>query len=207
MSEREDLPGTTGDDTEDDGIFETPLLLDPAGAGLLVVDVQERLWPSIHDREAVGRRILQAIRVAGNLELPILVTEQYVKGLGPTLPEVRAAVSEFGAFDPLEKFDFSCLGEPDFVARLAESGIETLALVGIESHVCVLQTALDALDRGLDVFYIAEATGSRDPAHKAEAVARVRDAGGVIGSVEMFAFEALRSSKHPAFKAVQKVIL
>jgi nicotinamidase-related amidase len=207
MNDREELPAGAADDPEDDVFFEAPLLFDPATTGLLVVDVQERLWPSIHDREAVGRRILQAIRVAGHLELPILVTEQYVKGLGPTLPDVRAAISEFRAFDPLEKFDFSCLGEPDFVARLAESGIETLALVGIEAHVCVLQTALDALDRGLDVFYVAEATGSRDPAHKAEAVARVRDAGGVVGSVEMFAFEALRTSKHPAFRAVQQVIL
>jgi nicotinamidase-related amidase len=207
MSEREDLPETSVDDPEEDVFLEAPLLFDPATAGLLVVDVQERLWPSIHDREAVGKRILQAIRVAGHLELPILVTEQYVKGLGPTLPEVREALAGFGAFDPVEKFDFSCLGEPDFVARLAESGVETLALVGIESHVCVLQTALDALDRGLDVFYIAEATGSRDPAHKAEAIQRVRDAGGTVGSVEMFAFEALRTSKHTAFRAVQKVIL
>lgn len=206
MSERDDCSRTT-DDGLGDELFEAPLLFDPATVGLLVVDVQERLWPSIHGREAVGRRILQAVRVAGHLDLPILVTEQYVKGLGPTLPEVREAVESFCAFEPVEKFDFSCLGEPDFVARLAESGVETLALVGIESHVCVLQTALDAMDRGLDVFYIAEATGSRDPSHKTEAVKRVRDAGGVIGSVEMFAFEALRTSRHPAFKAVQKVIL
>jgi len=207
MNEKHDPTGTDNDGFCDDELFEAPLLFDPATAGLLVVDVQQRLWPSIHEREAVGRRILQAIRVAGYLELPILVTEQYVRGLGPTLPEVREAVESFCAFEPVEKFDFSCLGEPDFVARLAESGVETLALVGIESHVCVMQTALDALDRGLDVFYIAEATGSRDPSHKAEAVARVRDGGGIIGSVEMFAFEAMRTSRHPAFKAVQRVIL
>lgn len=186
---------------------EPSFLFDPDTAGLLVVDVQERLWPFIHDREAVLKRILQAIEVAGRLELPILVTEQYVKGLGPTIPEVRKALEAFDAYRPIEKLAFSCFGEKAFADAFELSGIETLALVGIEGHVCVMQTALEALDREIDVFYVAEAIGSRDPAHKAEAIARVRDAGGVIGSVEMFAFEAMRGSKHPAFRAVQKVIL
>lgn len=186
---------------------EPSFLFDPDTAGLLVVDVQEKLWPFIHDREAVLKRTLQAIEVAGRLELPILVTEQYVKGLGPTIPEVRKALEAFDAYKPIEKLAFSCFGEAAFAAAFEGSGIETLALVGIEGHVCVMQTALEALDRGVDVFYVAEAIGSRDPSHKAEAVARVRDAGAVIGSVEMFAFEAMRGSKHPAFRAVQKVIL
>jgi nicotinamidase-related amidase len=193
-----------GDDLDDlDGSF----LFEPDTAGLLVVDVQEKLWPFIHGREEILERTLQAIEVAGHLGLPILVTEQYVKGLGPTIPEVRAALERFDAFRPIEKTAFSCFGEPAFAAAFAESGIETLALVGIEGHVCVMQTALEALDRGIDVFYIAEAVGSRDPRHKEEAVRRVLHSGAVIGSVEMFAFEAMRSSRHPAFRAVQKVIV
>ena len=186
---------------------EPSFLFDPDTAGLLVVDVQEKLWPFIHGREAVLARTLQAIEVAGHLELPILVTEQYVKGLGPTIPEVKAALERFGAYRPIEKLAFSCFGEPAFEAAFEESGVETLALVGIEGHVCVMQTALEALDRGVDVFYVAEAVGSRNPSHKEEAIARVRDAGAVVGSVEMFAFEAMRGSKHPAFRAVQKVIV
>lgn len=186
---------------------EPSFLFDPETAGLLVVDVQTRLWPFIHDKEAVLKRTLQAIEIAGLLELPILVTEQYVKGLGPTIPEVRAALDRFAAYRPIEKLAFSCFGEPAFAAAFARSGIETLALVGIEGHVCVMQTALEALDRDVDVFYVAEAVGSRDPRHKEEAIARVRDAGAVVGSVEMFAFEAMRGSKHPAFRAVQKVIV
>ena len=199
----------TDDDakTHDDLALEASYLIDPQTLGLLVVDVQEKLFPLIHDREEVQRRVVQAIQVAGHLELPIFVTEQYVKGLGASLPEVRDALERFGAYDPFEKLAFSCLGEPDFVARVAESPVETLVLCGIESHVCVLQTALDALDRGLDVYYLAEATGSRDPRHKREAIERVRDAGAVIGSVEMLAFEAMRTSKHPRFKDVQRVIL
>jgi nicotinamidase-related amidase len=192
---------------EDLDLREPSFLFDPDTAGLLVVDVQEKLWPFIHEKGAVLARTLQAIEIAGRLELPILVTEQYVKGLGPTIPEVKAALEAFGAYRPIEKTAFSCFGEPAFAEAFELSGIETLAIVGIEGHVCVMQTALEALDREIDVFYIAEAIGSRDPAHKAEAVARVRDAGAVVGSVEMFAFEAMRGSKHPAFRAVQKVIL
>jgi hypothetical protein len=190
-----------------ESVFDLSSLFDPKGAGLLVVDVQQKLWPFIHDRENVLKRLLQAIEVTGHMELPILVTEQYVKGLGPTIPEVAEMLNRFGAMKPMEKFAFSCFGEPGFEKMFAATGITTLALVGIEAHVCVMQTALDAMDRDIDVFYIAEATGSRDPNHKTEAVHRVRDAGAIVGSVEMFAFEALRKSTHPAFKKVQKVIV
>jgi nicotinamidase-related amidase len=197
----------THDDDDDLDDLDGSFLFDPDTAGLLVVDVQEKLWPFIHNKEAVLKRTLQAIEVAGHLELPILVTEQYVKGLGPTIPEVRAALERFAAYQPIEKTAFSCFGEPAFETAFAESGIETLALVGIEGHVCVMQTALAALDREIDVFYLAEAVGSRDPRHKEEALRRVLHCGAVVGSVEMFAFEAMRTSKHPAFRAVQKVIL
>jgi len=187
--------------------FDWSSLFEPTTAGLLVVDVQEKLWPFIHEKEGILKRIVQSIEVAGRLGLPILVTEQYVKGLGPTLPEVQGALKKYDAYRPVEKFAFSCFGEPRFEEAYTSKSIETLAIVGIEAHVCVMQTALDALGRGNDVFYIAEATGSRSPSHKQEALARVRDAGCIVGSVEMFAFEAMRTSKHPAFREVQKVIV
>jgi nicotinamidase-related amidase len=182
-------------------------LFDSRKAGLLVIDVQEKLWPFIAGQDEVLKRVNQAIGVAKALEMPILVTEQYVKGLGPTIPEVKSELEKFGAYNPYEKFTFSCMGESDFAAKIEETGLETLAIVGIEAHVCVMQTALEVLDRGLDAFYIAEATGSRNAKHKEEAVIRVRDAGALVGSVEMFAFEAMRTSKNACFKAVQKVII
>ncbi len=187
--------------------FEMASMFNPRYAGLLVVDVQKRLWPFIHDKEKVLKRIVQSIEVAGHMGMPILVTEQYVKGLGTTIEPVKAALEMFDAYKPLEKFAFSCFGERDFEDKFEVAKLDSLAVVGIESHVCVMQTTLDALDRNVDTFYIAEATGSRDPTHKEEAIARVRDAGAIIGSVEMFAFESMRSSKHPAFKKVQKVIV
>lgn len=192
---------------EDAPRFEFSSLFDPKTAGLLVVDVQDKLWPFIHDTDAILKRVSQMIRICGRLELPILVTEQYVKGLGTSIPLVKEGLGRFEAYDPIEKVAFSCFGEPRFVERLERSGIQILALVGIEAHVCVMQTALDAIDRGIDVFFVAEATGSREKRHKQEAIHRVRDAGAIVGSAEMFAFEALRGSDHPKFKEVQKVIL
>ncbi len=188
--------------------FETESgLMASDAAGLLVIDVQEKLWPHIFEREKVLKRMVQAIQVAGALEMPILVAEQYVKGLGPTISEIASALKEAGAAAPVEKVSFSCFGEQGFVDAFEESGIDSLAVLGIETHVCVLQTALQALDEGLDVFLLAEATGSRNPRHKDEAVARIREAGAIVGSVEMFAFEMMRTAGHPAFRTVQKVIV
>lgn len=191
----------------DDLDMDAGSLFECDSVGLLVVDVQEKLYPSIAEKEQVQKRVIQAIEVAGYLERPIIVTEQYVKGLGSTLPEVKSTLERFGAYNPIEKIAFSCFGEPTFADALNESGIETLVVVGIETHICVMQTVLQSLDFGLSTFLIAEATGSRNPLHKEEAVVRMRDEGSLIGSVEMFAFEAMRDAKHPAFKKVQKVIL
>ncbi len=182
-------------------------MFNPEKAGLLVVDVQEKLWPAIAGTDDLLKRTIQAIEVTGHLGLPILVSEQYVKGLGPTITPVQEALNKFNAYNPIEKFSFSCFGEPAFEEAFEKSEIETLAIIGIETHVCVMQTALDALDRDVEVFFIAEATGSRNKKHKKEALHRVRDAGALIGSVEMFGFEAMRTAKHPAFKNVQKAIL
>lgn len=181
--------------------------ISPAGAALVVVDMQEKLLPHMNDAEQIERHVVQAIEIAGHLELPVFVTEQYVKGLGPTVPNVAKALKQIKAYTPIEKVSFSCFGEPTFVSALKAKDIDTLILCGIESHICVLQTALAALDNEFDVFLIAEASGSRNPAHKQETICRLRHEGAVVGSVEMFAFEILGTAKHAAFKQVQKIIL
>lgn len=182
-------------------------LLSPAYAGLLVVDVQEKLFPHIEDNESVADGVCRAIRAAFALGIQVPVSEQYVRGLGPTIPAVKAVLAEAHALLPVEKTAFSCFGEPAFAERFEQSGIETLAICGIETHVCVLQTALEALDRGIDVFVISDATGSRKAAHKHEALRRMENAGCIVGSLEMFVFEMMRTSKHAAFRAVQRIIL
>lgn len=186
---------------------DTVNLFCPDDVGLLVVDIQEKLWPHMSDKATCLKYMCNAIDVAGHLGMPILVTEQYVRGLGRTVEEVATALKRNSAYQPIEKQAFSCFGESAFVESLEESGIETLAIIGIEAHICVMQTALDAIDSGLDVFFIGEACSSRESRHKDEAIIRVREAGAVVGSVEMFAFEAMRTAKHPAFKDVQRVII
>ena len=181
-------------------------LLNSDRAGLLAIDLQEKLLPAVHERESIERTAVSAIRAAGHLKLTVLSTEQYVRGLGPTVPAVRAALDEAGAPKGLEKLSFSCFGEPKFAAAVEEAGLDTLVLCGIEAHVCVLQTAMEALDRGIDVFVISDAVGSRNPRHKEEALRRLRDAGCLIGPLEMFIFEAMRTAAHPAFRDVQRLI-
>ena len=171
---------------------------------LCVIDLQDGLLPKIDDVDTVLNQSIKLIRFARALDIPIVWTEQYPKGLGRTTERVAA---ELEGLAPIEKVAFGCFGAPEFVEALEAVERDQILVVGIEAHVCVMQTALEALDRGVDVFYLAEAVGSRNPSHKEEAIARVRDAGAVVGSVEMFAFEAMRGSKHPAFRAVQKVIV
>ncbi len=184
-----------------------PGLLDSRRAGLLVIDIQTKLFPFIDNHSQVLRRTKQLIEIAGHLELPIMVTEQYTRGLGPTLPELIEIHTRFAEFDPLEKRAFSCFGDAPFCEEFDQRGIDTLAIAGIETHICVMQTALDALERGLTVFLVAEATGSRLLSHKIEALDRLHEAGAIIGSAEMFAFEMMRTSNHPKFKQVQRVIM
>ncbi len=182
-------------------------LISPTRAGLLVIDVQEKLLPHIDGGAAAAQAVNRSIRAAAALKIPILSTEQYVRGLGPTVPEVCSALEEAAAPPSVEKFSFSCFGEPNFVERFAASGIDTLAICGIETHVCVLQTALEGLDRGIDVFVLSDAVGSRCAANKTEALSRMKGAGCIVGSLEMFVFEIMRTAKHEAFRAVQKIIV
>ncbi len=174
--------------------------------GLLLVDVQTKLFPYIADREELCDSICRTLRIAGNLHLPIWVCEQYTKGLGSTITEVQLVLTELEAFSPIEKTSFSCFDEPSFLNTFQSSHIDTLAIIGIEAHICVLQTALHALDRNLRTFVISEAVGSRKISHKEEALKRIRKAGGITGSLEMFAFEMMKTAKHPAFRAVQRII-
>jgi nicotinamidase-related amidase len=186
-----------------------PMILDPDGDGcaLVVVDVQERLLPHIHGHEEVLRRSVQAVQIAAHLGVPVIALEQYRRGLGETVAALRQVFETAGADAPIEKMSFSAFGEPSFVQKLEDLAVETLIVCGIEAHVCVLQTALDAVTRGFQVLLLAEATGSRNPRHATEAWERMRQDGVRLGSVEMFAFEALRSAEHPAFQKIRRVIM
>lgn len=167
---------------------------------LLIIDIQERLAPAIHEGESVIAHNLWLTGVARRLDVPVLATVQYPRGLGATVP---ALAEMLAPEEVVEKIHFSavadgCLDELPALAR------RQVVITGTETHVCVLQTALDLLGRGKEVFVVAEAVGSRRPEDKALALERLRQAGCVIVSREMVAFEWLHRAGTDLFRAVSR---
>ena len=178
-----------------------PNLLDPTRAALVVIDVQERLMPVIEDAARVTercRRLIEGFKILG---LPILVTEQYPQGLGST---VAALGDLLGETQIIEKREFSACGCRQFLN--AASGHEQLLLCGVETHVCVSQTAHEALAAGHRVHVASDAVGSRHADNRRVGLERMRDAGALITSTEMALFELLRTSEHPRFKEISGLI-
>jgi nicotinamidase-related amidase len=171
---------------------------------LLVVDVQEKLWPHIASKEEVRDQCRMLIEGALLLQVPIMVSEQYPKGLGSTLPELRQAAGEHAQY--CEKTSFGCFGDSVITDRIIRRDLPWLVLCGIESHVCVLQTALEGLAKGLQVAVVEDAVGSRDENNHRVAMERIRDAGGMMVTVEMVLFEWMRTSKHPSFKDISRLV-
>ena len=171
-------------------------------AALVLVDVQQKLLPAIHDREALVASCAKLARGMAALGVPIVWTEQNPKGLGPTVPEV----AELLPGEAVTKVSFSCCGEPAFAEAVAALGRTQLVLAGIESHVCVWQTAADLLDGGHEVHICADAVSSRTPANRQIGLDRARAAGAAITSVEMALFELLDTAGDPAFKAILQIV-
>lgn len=174
-----------------------------AKAGLVVVDIQERLLPAICERERVVQNALCLIQGATILGLPVLATEQYRKGIGATVSEIASAIPDFA---PMEKTAFSCFGAPEFVQTLHTRGVSEVVLCGIETHVCVCQTALDLLAAGFRPFVVADAISSRTPQNHHLGVERMRDAGATIVSTEMLLFELLERAGSDEFKQVLALV-
>ncbi len=169
-----------------------------------IVDVQARLHPHMHDAERVLAKIETLIRGFSVLELPILVTEQYPKGLGGTVEPVREALGD--RYTPIIKSAFSCCDDQTYSARLKEYGRSTVLIAGIETHVCVLQTTLDLLESGYDPVVVLDATSSRSPRDQDIASRRIEREGGRITSVESVLFEMARVSGTEQFKAISQLV-
>jgi len=173
--------------------------LDPAQCALLVVDIQEKLLPPIFQKEQLVRNSQLLIRLAGILKIPALVTTQYAKGLGNTVSEIASLLPETPAID---KQMFSCFGSEVFfsVLKRLPGNRNTVLLCGMESHICVTQTALGALREGYIAHVASDAVSSRTECNWKIGLERMRAAGAVISSTEMIVYELLRSSGAPAFK-------
>lgn len=173
--------------------------LDPARTALVVVDIQEKLLPPIHEAERLLRNSRLLLRLAGLLNLPVLATTQYARGLGGTVPEIAELLPRSTAV--LDKLEFSCFGSDEFCAASAMlPDREQLLVCGMETHICVAQTTLAALNRGYIVHIAADAVGSRSEFNWRVGLERMRTAGAVISSTEMAIYELLRASGTAEFK-------
>ncbi len=173
-------------------------LLTKERTALVVVDLQEKLLPAIPSRDAVLHNSVLLLRLAQVLDLPVVLTTQYQKGLGPTVPEVLAAAPGVA---PIDKVSFGCFGNDAFLDRLAAlSGRSQLLVAGIESHICVAQTVLGALDEGYEVHVASDAVGSRAESNRDIGLGRMERAGALVSSTEMAIYELLARSDVDAFK-------
>lgn len=173
--------------------------LEAENCALVVVDIQQKLLPPIFNREQLIRNASLLIRLANILEIPVLVTTQYAKGLGATVPEIMELA---GDVRPIDKLEFSCFGKDTFCSAVKSlsGNRNTMLLCGMETHICVMQTALGALDQGYLVHVASDAVGSRAEWNWKIGLDRMRDAGCVLSSTEMMMYELLRKSGTPAFK-------
>ncbi len=177
-------------------------MLTADGTVLVVVDVQGKLARLVHDSDAVidaASRLIRGCRVLG---LPVLATEQNPDGLGPTVPELAGLLEE----PPVAKRAFSCLGEPAFLARLRAVRRRDVLLAGIETHICIYQTALDLLASGHGVHVVADAVSSRAEANRRRALETIRDAGGGVTSVETALFEMMRVAEGETFQRLLEIV-
>lgn len=180
----------------------SPLLLDPNRSGLLVVDLQEKLVPLIHGGRTLTENAALIMDAANLLGVPIAVTEQYPKGLGPTLGQILGRATG----PTLEKTLFSCRERRELWEQWHQEGRQQVVIVGIESHVCVLQTVLDLLAMGFECFVVKDATGSRSLHDKRTALSRMEIGGALITTTETTLFEWCADSRHPHFKQLSQWI-
>ena len=177
--------------------------LDRARAALAVVDVQEAFRPAVLDFEQVAANVAVLVRGAAILGLPTVVTEQYPKGLGHTVPEVS---EHLNGVEPIEKVCFSAVQADGFSRALQEARRDQVVLCGIESHVCVNQTAEDLLSDGVEVHVAQDAVTSRTADNRALGLHKMERSGATVTSVETALFELLRQAGTPEFKEVQALI-
>ena len=169
---------------------------------LLVIDIQERLMPVIHNPTMIFENTNRLLKGAEVLDLPILISEQYPKGLQHTCRQIELP----GDYALFEKICFSCIQSDPIVDKLRSLSIKSLIVCGVEAHICVLKTVLDALQEGFDVHVIADAVSSRTPANRQLALDRMRQSGAFIASTEMVLFQLIETAGNQTFKQISGII-
>ena len=180
------------------------MLIHPDKSCLLVVDIQERLIPAIHEAEALVDNSRWLIEIANELDVPVLTTEQYPQGLGHTSEALKPLLKPENI---LEKSWFSCMSEPACNERINALRPDQVIVIGMEAHVCVMQTVIQLKQQAREVYVVEDCISSRNPADKAAALARMRQLGIHVVTREMVAFEWLQKAGTDTFRQISKQYL
>jgi len=182
-------------------------------AVLVGIDFQERLMPAMKNKTELQESVVKLVKGCRILGVPVIMTQQYTKGLGETVPAIASALSEDLGEIPesegvqiIEKTSFSAMGEPAFVQALDKLCKKTIIIAGIEAHVCVQQTVLDLLAKGYTVFVANNCISSRNNEDKKYSQRRMGDAGAIGTTYESILFELLKGSKEPGFKQISALV-
>lgn len=178
-------------------------MLKSEDTALVVIDVQEGLLPVMHKQEKLITKLTQLIRGANELEIPVILTEQYPKGLGVTVPELREVLQ---GYSPIEKVAFSCCNVDPFMEAIGQTGRKNILICGIEAHVCVYQTVMQFLESDYHIEVVADGISSREPQNKEIALNKMGDYGADVTSVEMVLFELLGKAGSERFKQISKIV-
>ncbi len=170
---------------------------------LLIVDIQEKLAVVMKERDKVVKNTLHLIELSKMIDMPVMVTEQYPKGLGTTVTELREALP---LYRPVEKMTFDCCGQPTFLEELKEYKRRNVVLAGMETHICVLQTCIGLLRGGVNVHLVQDAVCSRTKENWKTGIEFMRDAGAVVTSTETVLFQLLKVAGTEEFKKISKRI-
>ena len=168
----------------------------------VLVDIQEKFLPVINNIDEVIKNANILAKASGILKIPLIVTEQYPKGLG----HITNKITLPSDYSLIEKTHFSCFGSPEFIEKIRTLKINSIVLFGIEAHVCILKTALDALKNNIDVHVIQDTVSSRTYENKMIAIERMRHSGAFIASTEMILFQLLEAAGTDEFKEISRLI-
>ena len=170
---------------------------------IIAIDFQERLFPAMSAKEKLLQNVVKLVKGAVALEIPVIVTEQYPKGLGPTIPEIKGLLPDF---KPIEKVCFSCCDNDAFSLALESTKRKQVLVAGIEAHICVYQTAMALARKGYEVQVVSDCVSSREPENKAAAMHKMSMAGILPTSAEMALFELLKVAQGDKFKQISSIV-
>lgn len=181
------------------------MLISKTDSCLLIIDVQERLTPAMYEPRRIIDGCARLLKAADILNIPVIITEQYPKGLGQSFFDIREAAPEKAVY--FAKTNLSAVREDGFMDRLTALNKKQIVIAGIEEHICVLQTAVELKEAGFNVFVVTDASGCRSPENERIAVRRLEQEGVFLAGVEMVLFEWLRKAGSPEFKDIQNRLI